>query len=301
VPRPLPASTSAPPKPPVSHPKSSRIRPTNFCNNIVTGYVPEGLDLQNYVDLLIYDVSSKITDEQLVLAFKSWGNLVSISKRMQRKYMTLRVRISLNQNYAVFYHRHDWSVMLGGTLVRWFPASWSLSERKKRERFQAVIHNIPDSMTMASLMTNGSVSSLLSSVGARAFKIIQLADKSRKLVGYFDTWNAVQQARACTPSWCDVKLEWKRHFSPSYNRKPQSTSTKVSTGRTPNAPRSRASGANAIPVSHSRSNTSKNKKTPIEESRVPGPKKSYAAAASHTSSKANTDLKKILLKLLATL
>src|SRR5277367_4869924 len=99
--------------------------------------------------------------------------------------------------------------MFGKEMVRWFPASWSLLERKERERFQAVLYNIPDSLTMAALDLDPT---LITSVGAMAFKIIQLADKSRKLVGYFATWNAVQQARACTPSWGDVNLEWKRHF-----------------------------------------------------------------------------------------
>jgi hypothetical protein len=35
--------------------------------------------------------------------------------------------------------------------VRWYPATWSLHERKKRERFQAALYDIPDSMMAATL------------------------------------------------------------------------------------------------------------------------------------------------------
>ena len=114
---------------------------------------------------------------------------------MQRKYMTLRVKITLNENFASAYHRGDWAVPFGDFMVRWFPSSWSLQERKERERFQAAIYNIPDSMTAASLITNGTANSFLTNAGVRSFKIIQLPDKSRKLVGFFEIWSAVQQVK----------------------------------------------------------------------------------------------------------
>ncbi|CAB4422568.1 unnamed protein product [Rhizophagus irregularis] len=47
-----------------------------------------------------------------------------------------------------------WTTDLGGILVRWFPASWTLRERKQREKFQAVIHDIPEEMTIATLWVN---------------------------------------------------------------------------------------------------------------------------------------------------
>ncbi|PKY49323.1 hypothetical protein RhiirA4_465267 [Rhizophagus irregularis] len=40
---------------------------------------------------------------------------------------------------------------LGGIPVRWFPASWTLQERKQCKKFQAVIHDIPEDMMMATL------------------------------------------------------------------------------------------------------------------------------------------------------
>ena len=214
--------------------------------------------------------------------------------------MTLRVRIALNHTYSVFYHRQDWSVLLGTQFVRWFPASWSLSERKERECFQAAIHNIPDSMTTASLVANGNASPILTSVNVRAFKLIQLPNKSRKLVGYFATWNDVQQARLSTPTWADENLEWVRHFSPSYNRKQQTGTAKVSTSGKKGSG-SKGSGANSIPVSSRRTIANRNQQKSSPGNCGSGQKKTYAAAASTTKDKANTDLKKTLLKLLASM
>ena len=48
---------------------------------------------------------------------------------------------------------------------------------------------------VASLITNGTANPFLTDVGVRSFKIIQLPDKSRKLVGFFETWSAVQQVK----------------------------------------------------------------------------------------------------------
>ena len=39
-----------------------------------------------------------------------------------------------------------WMAPLNALSVRWFPATWSLKERKERERYQVVIKNPPDDM-----------------------------------------------------------------------------------------------------------------------------------------------------------
>ena len=77
-------------------------------------------------------------------------------------------------------------------------------------------------MTMASLITNGTANPFLTNIGVRSFKIIQLPDKSRKLVGFFETWSAVQQVKYGTHPWRDGQLKWSSHFPPLYNRKQKS-------------------------------------------------------------------------------
>ncbi|PKC56876.1 hypothetical protein RhiirA1_446392 [Rhizophagus irregularis] len=80
-----------------------------------------------------------------------------------------------------------WITDLEGIPVRWFPASWTLRERKQREKFQAVIHDIPEEMTMATLWSDRKPQLFLQICSASAFKIIQTSKGKRKLVGYFWT------------------------------------------------------------------------------------------------------------------
>ncbi|RGB31130.1 hypothetical protein C1646_764454 [Rhizophagus diaphanus] len=64
------------------------------------------------------------------------------------------------------------------------------SQRKKTTReFQATIHKLPDSMSLATLWTDHRPHSFLSQIkGLKSFKIIQTARGERKLVGYFEKW-----------------------------------------------------------------------------------------------------------------
>jgi hypothetical protein len=70
---------------------------------------------------------------------------------MQKKYHSLCVRIELNSFKAATFDHKDWTTDLDGIPIHWFSASWTLKERKERECFQAVIINIPDSMTLETL------------------------------------------------------------------------------------------------------------------------------------------------------
>ncbi|PKY31121.1 hypothetical protein RhiirB3_448562 [Rhizophagus irregularis] len=64
--------------------------------------------------------------------------------------------------------------------VRWFPASWTLRERKQCEKFQAAIHDILEDMTTASLWIIRKPAEFLMKCGASSFKIIQTS-KGREL------------------------------------------------------------------------------------------------------------------------
>ncbi|GET65115.1 hypothetical protein GLOIN_2v1842417 [Rhizophagus irregularis DAOM 181602=DAOM 197198] len=71
------------------------------------------------------------------------GHTIKLSVKRQHKYQTLRVKIGLN-SFTLPQFNKFWMTDLGGIPVRWFPASWTLRERKQREKFQAVIHDIPE-------------------------------------------------------------------------------------------------------------------------------------------------------------
>ncbi|GBB88308.1 hypothetical protein RclHR1_14880002 [Rhizophagus clarus] len=51
------------------------------------------------------------------------------------------------------------------------PASWHLSERKQHEKFQAVVYNIPENMTNASLFPNGCLHQFLLDSRIKSFKL----------------------------------------------------------------------------------------------------------------------------------
>ena len=75
---------------------------------VLTGYLPADAGTQSVFDLIVYDVPSTFSVEDLMQQFKLWGNIISIKRTFQRKYQTIRLKIELNSLYTSFYHRGDW-------------------------------------------------------------------------------------------------------------------------------------------------------------------------------------------------
>ena len=67
-------------------------------------------------------------------------------------------------------------------IVRWFLATWNIQERKERERFQAVLWDIPDNLGPADLYDhqNKRPTSFLQASGLKAYKFIMTIDKKEK-------------------------------------------------------------------------------------------------------------------------
>ena len=53
------------------------------------------------------------------------------------------------------------------------------------------MYNLPEDMMDASLFPNGRFHQFLLDSGIKSFKIVKEVDGSRKLIGYFDTWDHV--------------------------------------------------------------------------------------------------------------
>ncbi|GBC39765.2 hypothetical protein GLOIN_2v1868094 [Rhizophagus irregularis DAOM 181602=DAOM 197198] len=88
-----------------------------------------------------------------------------------------------------------------------FNSKWTLKERKQREKFQATIRNISDSMTLAALWKDSRSHSFLSAVkGLKSFKIIQTAKGDRKFIGYFEKWVDMRTALDNQYTWEQVNL-----------------------------------------------------------------------------------------------
>jgi hypothetical protein len=86
---------------------------------------------QKVHEIMVYDVPSTWRPEKIMNELTLWGKMLSISIKTQKKYHSLCVRIELNLFKATAFDRKDWTTDLGGIPVRWFPASWTLKERKE--------------------------------------------------------------------------------------------------------------------------------------------------------------------------
>ncbi|GBC01518.1 hypothetical protein RclHR1_04210004 [Rhizophagus clarus] len=156
-----------------------------------------------------------------------------------------------------------------GFLVRWFPASWFLQERKERERFQAAVLNPPESMTTAILVHKDNEAYLISH-NINMFKEVKLPDGKRKIIGYLSNWDDLYRLINTPNVWNGETVDWTHHTSPSHNpRKSTKSSRDKSHGKTkstnasfPNDSANKrsskkiATGANNIPLQHRRGSTS---------------------------------------------
>src|SRR5687768_505791 len=105
---------------------------------------------------------------------------------------------------------NNWTTDLGGIPICWFPASWSLRERKQREKFQAVSYDLLDYITTSEL-------------GVKSFKIVQTGKGKRKLVGFFEKWESVHKVLDTHQvlSSEGIKLPWYQHSTPNLKKLPK--------------------------------------------------------------------------------
>jgi hypothetical protein len=138
--------------------------------------------------IMVCDVPSTWRPEKIMNKLTLWGKTLSISIKTQKKYHSLHVRIELNSFKAATFDRKDWTTDLGGIPVRWFPASWMLKKRKERERFQAAIMDVPESMTLETLWQGQKPTQFLAQMTGQAFKLVNTGKGKRKLIVYCKNW-----------------------------------------------------------------------------------------------------------------
>lgn len=212
-------STLNPEVPPYTPVKKRKERSSDEeTTHIITGYTPNQQDLAFVYDLIIYDIPAAWNNLKVLQEFKQWGNVISISRKTQKKYQTVRIKIELNLRLRQTYERGDWIAPLAGIPVRWFPASWSLAERKERERFQAAAYDIPESLTTENLTLNNELQPIIHTNAIKAFKIVQTVDKKRKLICFLESWESLQTLIRKKSTWDGHELDWCRHVSPSKSK-----------------------------------------------------------------------------------
>ncbi|CAB4436722.1 unnamed protein product [Rhizophagus irregularis] len=180
---------------------------------------PTDDDTSRVRDILVYDIPVSWTAEYILQQLMLWGKPIDIQMKHQRKYQTVRLKIELSTFRLAQFEVNEnpvWTTDLGRIPVRWFPARWTLKERKQREKFQATIRKIPDSMTLAALWIDRLPHTFLSSVrGLKSFKIIQTARGERKLIGYFEKWVDMWNALDNQFVWNHQNLSWNRYEPPT--------------------------------------------------------------------------------------
>jgi hypothetical protein len=221
-------------------------------NHVITGYEPDDCNLAWVRDIIVYDVPASWTTQYLLQELRSWGKPISLSRKTQKKYSTVRVKIELVNSAAQAFDQNTWVAPLGNFFVRWFPAAWNLKERKRRELFQAALYDVPASMTYSTLKVDGNVHPFLREANAKAYKLVKLPDGTTKLIAFLESWDALNALIGKKIKWMDQDLKWARHATPtSLAGKRKSTTTNFSS---PNSnqlkknPKTVASGSNTIPI-----------------------------------------------------
>ncbi|GBC08183.1 hypothetical protein RclHR1_07950010 [Rhizophagus clarus] len=101
-------------------------------------------------------------------------------------------------------------------------------------------------MTDASLFPNGRPHQFLLDSGIKSFKIVKEVDGSRKLIGYFNTWDYVSTRINNSQLWNDVRISWCRYSTPNFKnlRRPARIGNAEKSSGTPKGSNSSFSGFN---------------------------------------------------------
>src|SRR3954463_11237436 len=102
------------------------------------------------------------------------------------------ISIELNEQALGLWNGGTWMAPLGGFPVKWYPVNWNLAQRKERKRFQAVIKDLPGTVTTSSLYPEDSTQSPISYLGCKCFKIVQERN-TQKLITYYKRWEDVDK------------------------------------------------------------------------------------------------------------
>ncbi|PKC04366.1 hypothetical protein RhiirA5_379433 [Rhizophagus irregularis] len=140
---------------------------------------------------------------------EKWSQVIAFKVKMQKKYSTMTISIDFNKWALTNWNNEVWTAPFGEMPVQWFPAFWTLKQRKECKRFQVVVMDIPKSVTN-NIVYNAEnpTQSMLSQLdGALAFRIIQ--DRGhRKLIVYFDTWASLDKALNIDFNFEEFKDVW---------------------------------------------------------------------------------------------
>jgi hypothetical protein len=86
--------------------------------------------------------------------------------------------------------------------------TWNLQQRKKREKFQAVLNNISDEISTESLFVDAISQYFLVETGCKYYKIVKDLSKGPcKLIMYYELWDALKRILNIKFNWQDMKKQ----------------------------------------------------------------------------------------------
>ncbi|GBB90279.1 hypothetical protein RclHR1_17190005 [Rhizophagus clarus] len=279
----------------------------NEASTVITGYQPAHNSQAFIRDIIVYDILAKWDNYTTINALSAWRKVISITVKRQKKYKILRVKLEISQFFKN-YEKH-WMAPLMSFPVRWFPASWSLQERKERERYQAAVLNPPESMTSATLVHKDNEEYLISH-NINMFKEVKLPDRKRKIIGYLSNWDDLYRLINTPNVWNGKTVDWTRYTSPSHNprkstKSPKNKSREMAKSTNASSPnyssaktrsnKKVATGANNIPVRHKIGNASQQQYSSSTKHGKDSLKTEYNDKKHKSKSKRSSTLKKMIM------
>ncbi|PKY30290.1 hypothetical protein RhiirB3_447304 [Rhizophagus irregularis] len=134
--------------------KKQQHAPSKEIQLVMTGY--DTVLKDNVREITLYDIPSTWAQLELLQHLEKWGHVIAFKTKR-------------------------------GLPVRWYHANWNLQQRKERERFQAVVKDLPGTITTSMLYPLDPSQSPISHLGCKVFKVVQ--EKSTcKLITYYENW-----------------------------------------------------------------------------------------------------------------
>jgi hypothetical protein len=104
--------------------------------------------------------------------------------------------VALNDFTRPAFDRQEWCFKLGSAVVRWFPGSWTLKQRRNREMFTAKVEGLPETIAKDPLLHQDfdKQDRFFKDFGFCSYKVIKQPNGRSTLIGYFSTYESLKTA-----------------------------------------------------------------------------------------------------------